>query len=140
LQRIVAHTSDHFLRETLEPLLMDLPNTDLEIAARPMRAPWSTPPSGRPRDPLGDARDTRTGHADLPPDDGRFAGDLPSLTRDLSATDMAELLVVLAQQATALRLVWEAHACGAITLPESLEQRIAHARNRVPRFLAPGLP
>lgn len=140
LQRIVAHTSDNFLRETLEPLLMELPNTELEIAARPARAPWSTPASVRTRDSLGEQREPRPVQADAPGAEGRFAGDLPALTRDLSAADLADLLVVLAQQSTAIRLVWEAHVRGAITLPATLAHRIAQTRERVPRFLGPVLP
>jgi hypothetical protein len=138
LLRVVACTSDHSLRATLEPLLMDVPITSYDVTARPERAPWTPPAPGWRTEPLGDSAPTRSLQADLPLDDAppRLAGDLPNLTRDLSGADLAELLIVLAQQATTLRLVWEAHVRGALTLPDSLERRVEHARHRVPRFLS----
>lgn len=138
LQRVVACTSDHSLRATLEPLLMDVPNTSYDVPVRSERTPWTPPASGWRTEPLGDTPAPRSLQADLPLDDARLGSDLPSLTRGLSGADMAELLVVLAQQATALKLVWEAHVRGALTLPESLERRVEQTRHRVPRFLAGG--
>jgi hypothetical protein len=135
LRRVVALTSDHTLRATIEPLLMDVPNTSHDVSVRTERTAWA-PPTGWRAEPLGDAP-APTLQTSLPLDDARLGGDLPNLTRDLSGADMAELLVVLAQQATALKLVWEAHVRGALTLPESLERRVEQARQRVPRFLAP---
>ena len=137
LRRVVACTSDHSLRATIEPLLMDVPNSSLDVTARPERTLWSTPASGWRAEPLGDAA-ARSQQADLPLGDvpPPLGGDLPNLTRDLSGADMAELLIVLAQQATALKLVWEAHVRGALTLPDSLERRVEQARHRVPRFLS----
>lgn len=136
LRRVVACTSDLAVRESLEPLLMDMPNTSFDVDAS-VRAPWTPPAPARRVEPLGDAPPVRERQGELPLDEPRLGGDLPGLTRDLSGADLAELLVVLAQQATTLKLVWEAHARGAITLPDSLEQRVAHVRHRVPRFLAP---
>ncbi len=136
LRRVVARTSDHSLRATIEPLLMDVPNTSFDVPVRAERTAWS-PPAGWRAEPLGDAPAAPAIQTNLPLDDARLGGDLPNLTRDLSGADMAELLVVLAQQATALKLVWEAHVRGALTLPDSLERRVEQARHRVPRFLAP---
>ena len=137
LRRVVASTSDHSLRATIEPLLMDVPNTSYDVPARAERASWTPPTPGWRPEPLGDAPPAYSLQTDLPLDDTRLGGELPNLTRDLSGADLAELLVVLAQQATALRLVWEAHVRGAVTLPDSLERRVDQARHRVPRFLAP---
>jgi hypothetical protein len=138
LRRVVASTLDRSVRDTLEPLLMDLPNTSLDVAARPVRAPRTPPAPDRRVEGLGDVAPAgRAVQGDLPLGEARLGGDLPGLTSELSGADLAELLMVLAQQATTLRLVWEAHARGAITLPESLEQRVEQVRNRVPRFLAP---
>jgi hypothetical protein len=137
LRRVVASSPDRTVRDTLEPLLMDLPNSSLDVGAHAVRAPWTTfAPAGR-AEPIGDVATAREVQGDLPLDEPRLGGDLPALTRDLSGADLAELLVVLAQQTTTLRLVWEAHARGAITLPETLEQRVEQVRHRVPRFLAP---
>ena len=136
LRRVVACTSDLAVRESLEPLLMDMPNTSFDVDAL-VRAPWTPPTPARRVEPLGDAPPVRERQGELPLDEPRLGGDLPGLTRDLSGADLAELLVVLAQQATTLKLVWEAHARGAITLPDSLEQRVEQVRHRVPRFLAP---
>lgn len=115
---------------------MDVPNTSYDVSVRRERTAWA-PPQGWRAEPLGDVPVSPSIQTDLPLDDARLGGDLPNLTRDLSGADMAELLVVLAQQATALKLVWEAHVRGAITLPESLERRVEQARHRVPRFLSP---
>jgi hypothetical protein len=137
LRRVAACTSDHSLRATLEPLLMDVPNTFFDVPARPERVSWAPAAPGWSSQTLGDVAEPRTMQADLPLDDARLGSDLPNLTRDLSGADLAELLVVLAQQATALKLVWEAHVRGALTLPDTLEHRVEQARHRVPRFLAP---
>jgi hypothetical protein len=137
LRRVVACTADFVVRDTLEPLLMDMPNTSFDVAARVERVPWSAPTPPRRSETLGDAAPVLERQGELPLDEPRLGGDLPGLTRDLSGADLAELLVVLAQQAAALKLVWEAHARGAVTLPQSLEQRVEQVRRRVPRFLAP---
>lgn len=136
LRRVVASTSDHSLRATLQPLLMDVPNTSYDVTARPERTRWTAPSAEWSPETLGDGLAPRSVQADLPLEDGRLGGDLPNLTRTLSGADMAELLVVLAQQATALKLVWEAHVRGALTLPDSLERRVEQTRHRVPRFLS----
>lgn len=137
LRRVVACTSSVLLRDTLTPLLMDLPNTSLDVAARASRTPWTSPAAHRGDDLLGDSlAPSRAVQADLPLDDARLGGELPELVRVLSGADMAELLVVLAQQSAALKLVWEAHMRGAITLPDRLEERVEHVRRRVPRFLS----
>jgi hypothetical protein len=135
LRRVVACTPDLAVRDTLEPLLMDMPNTSVDVAARSERVPWTPAAPAWRVEALGDAPPAHQG--ELPLDEPRLGGDLPGLTRELSGADLAELLVVLAQQATTLKLVWEAHARGAITLPESLERRVEQVRRRTPRFLAP---
>ena len=137
LRRVVPRTADLVVRDTLEPFRMDMPNTSFDVAARLERAPWSGPTPSRRLETLGDAPPVHERQGELPLDEPRLGGDLPGLTRDLSGADLAELLVVLAQQAAALKLVWEAHARGAITLPQSLEHRVEQVRRRVPRFLAP---
>ncbi len=138
LRRVVASTSNVLLRETLTPLLMDLPNTSLDVAARPTRTHRGSSDAQRGDKLLGDVLVPTSPaiQADLPLDDRRLGGDLPELARGLSGADMAELLVVLAQQSAALNLVWEAHMRGAITLPDSLEGRVENVRRSVPRFLA----
>lgn len=137
LRRVVACTSNVLLRETLTPLLMDLPNTSLDVTARPARTHRTSPDAQRGDERLGDALvPSPVVQADLPLDDRRLGGELPELARGLSGADMAELLVVLAQQSAALKLVWEAHTRGAITLPDSLEQRVESVRRRAPRFLS----
>ena len=137
LRRVVACTSNALLRETLIPLLMDLPNTSLDVAARPARTHWTSSDAQRGDKLLGDALvSTPAIQGDLPLNDRRLGGELPELARGLSGADSAELLVVLAQQSAALNLVWEAHMRGAITLPDSLEGRVESVRRSVPRFLS----
>lgn len=137
LRRVVACTSNVLLRETLTPLLMDLPNTSLDVAPRPARTHRTSSDAQRGARLLGEALVTSpVVQGDLPLDDKRLGGELPELARGLSGTDTAELLVVLAQQSAALKLVWEAHMRGAITLPDSLEERVESVRRSVPRFLA----
>lgn len=132
LRRIAACTTDVMLRDTLETLLPDMPNHSPADSAPAPRADWAA--DAWSSDALGEPA-PRAVQGDLPLDDERLGGDLPGLARGLSGADTAELLLVLAQQATALRLVWEAHARGAIELPESLMRRVDQARQRVPRFL-----
>jgi hypothetical protein len=60
---------------------------------------------------------------------------LEALTAGLSAEETAMALLALSEHAGALRLVWEAHARGAITLPPSVARRVAQARRAVPPFL-----
>ncbi|HUF29356.1 MAG TPA: hypothetical protein VMM77_01745, partial [Gemmatimonadaceae bacterium] len=139
--RVVASTSSLILRDTLTPLLMDLPNTSLDVAARHSRTPRTSPSAQHGDAPLGGSPAApRAVQVDMPLDDARLGGELPELARDLSGADMAELLVVLAQQSAALKLVWEAHMRGAITLPDGLEGRVEHVRRRVPRFLSATAP
>jgi hypothetical protein len=64
-----------------------------------------------------------------------FGGALDALTAGLSAGETAMALLALSEHAGALRLVWEAHARGAITLPPSVARRVAQARRAVPPFL-----
>jgi hypothetical protein len=135
LHRVAANTPDGAVRSTLEPLLMDVPNTSYDVATRRERASWTPAGAAHRGDMLGDG--PAACQAELPLDEPRPAGDLPGLTSELSGADLAELLIVLAQQSTTLKLVWEAHARGAITLPDTLAQRVEQARRRAPRFLAP---
>jgi hypothetical protein len=60
---------------------------------------------------------------------------LEVLTSGLSAEETAMALLALSEHAGALRLVWEAHARGAITLPPSVARRVVQARHAVPPFL-----
>jgi hypothetical protein len=66
-----------------------------------------------------------------------------SLTRLAEALLMspdggAQLLSALDQQRRALRLVWEAHARGAVQLPESIAATVERAYVAAPRFLSGG--
>lgn len=67
--------------------------------------------------------------------DGALGGALDGLTAGLSAGETAMALLALSEHAGALRLVWEAHARGAITLPPSVVRRVMQARRAVPPFL-----
>jgi hypothetical protein len=64
-----------------------------------------------------------------------LGGELESLVTGLSGCDTALALVSLSEHAAALRLVWEAHVRGAITLPPTLARRVMHARRSVPPYL-----
>ena len=50
----------------------------------------------------------------------------------------AQLLTAFDRQRRALRLVWEAHARGAVHLPESVAASVERARESEPRFLSAG--
>ena len=50
----------------------------------------------------------------------------------------AQLLTAFDRQRRALRLVWEAHARGAVRLPESVAATVERACQSEPRFLPPG--
>jgi len=52
-----------------------------------------------------------------------------------SANDGAQLLSAFDRQRRALRLVLEAHARGAVRLPESIARTVEHAASAGPRFL-----
>lgn len=51
----------------------------------------------------------------------------------------AQLLTAFDRQRRALRLVWEAHARGAVRLPESVAATVERACDTEPRFLPTGL-
>jgi hypothetical protein len=76
------------------------------------------------------------GPCDVPSATRSLGGQLDSLTAGLSAGETAMALLALSEHAGALRLVWEAHARGAITLPPSVARRVVHARRSVPSFLS----
>jgi hypothetical protein len=65
-----------------------------------------------------------------------MGGALDALTSHLSPEETAMTLLALTEHASALRLVWEAHARGAIALPPSVARRVAQARRAVPPFLS----
>jgi hypothetical protein len=66
-----------------------------------------------------------------------LGGELESLVTGLSGCDTALALVSLSEHAAALRLVWEAHVRGAITLPPTLARRVMHARRTGGRLSGP---
>jgi hypothetical protein len=79
--------------------------------------------------------ETEGGPCDVSPTRS-LGGALDSLTASLSAGETAMALLALSEHAGALRLVWEAHARGAITLPPSVAHRVVQARRAVPPFLS----
>lgn len=96
-----------------------------------------------PRELLLSTFDETEGPCDLsppsmtpPPPSDALGGELESLVSGLSGCDTALALVSLSEHAAALRLVWEAHARGAITLPPALARRVLHARRSVPPYLS----
>jgi hypothetical protein len=92
-------------------------------------------PSTPPREFLLSTFDeTEAGPCDVSPSRS-FGGALDALTAGLSAGETAMALLALSEHAGALRLVWEAHARGAITLPPSVARRVVQARRAVPTFL-----
>jgi hypothetical protein len=44
--------------------------------------------------------------------------------------------LALSEHATVLRLIWEAHARGAIALPPTLARRVVQARRSIPKYLS----
>jgi hypothetical protein len=78
---------------------------------------------------------TEGGPCDVTPTRG-LGGALDELTGGLSAGDTAMALLALSEHAGVLRLVWEAHVRGAITLPPTLARRVVQARRTVPPFLS----
>jgi hypothetical protein len=80
------------------------------------------------------------GPCDVPPATRSLGGQLDALTAGLSAGETAMALLALSEHAGALRLVWEAHARGTITLPPSVARRVVQARRAVPSFLGADVP
>ena len=66
---------------------------------------------------------------------------LNGLVQSLLSHDDAgtQLLTAYERQRRALRLVWEAHARGAVRLPESVAASVERACDSEPRFLSAGL-
>jgi hypothetical protein len=79
--------------------------------------------------------ETEAGPCDVAPSRS-LGGALDALTAELSAGESAMALLALSEHAGALRLVWEAHVRGAITLPPSVARRVVQARRTVPPFLS----
>jgi hypothetical protein len=67
-----------------------------------------------------------------------LGGDLTALVGGLSDSEAAGALLALSEHATVLRLVWEAHARGAIALPPGLARRVVQARRSMPGYLGVG--
>jgi hypothetical protein len=82
---------------------------------------------------LSSVHDT-DGPCDLP-SARAMGGELDDLTAGLTAAEAADALLALSEHASTLRLVWEAHARGAIVLPPALARRVVHARRTVPSYL-----
>jgi hypothetical protein len=80
--------------------------------------------------------ETEGGPCDVTPTRG-LGGALDELTGGMSAGDTAMALLALSEHAGVLRLVWEAHVRGAITLPSALARRVVQARRAVPPYLSP---
>jgi hypothetical protein len=121
-------------------------------AARRLRLQCATSPDSQLRSILGLLEDdpmpsiprelltstfeaTEGGPCDVAPSRS-LGGALDALTAGLSAGETAMALLALSEHAGALRLVWEAHARGAITLPPSVARRVVQARRAVPPFLS----
>jgi hypothetical protein len=67
--------------------------------------------------------------------DTDLGGELASLVGGLTDTEAAGALLALSEHASVLRLIWEAHARGAIALPPTLARRVVQARRSIPGFL-----
>jgi hypothetical protein len=65
-----------------------------------------------------------------------LGGDLTALAGGLSESESAGALLALSEHASVLRLVWEAHARGAIALPPTLARRVVQARRSIPKYLS----
>lgn len=65
-----------------------------------------------------------------------LGGALTELTSGLSEAESAGALLALSEHASVLRLIWEAHARGAIALPPTLARRVVQARRSIPKFLS----
>lgn len=65
-----------------------------------------------------------------------LGGALTDLTSGLSEAESAGALLALSEHATVLRLIWEAHARGAIALPPTLARRVVQARRSIPKYLS----
>jgi hypothetical protein len=87
-----------------------------------------------PRERLLSSVDDAEGPCDLP-SLRAMGGELDDLTAGLTAAESADALLALSEHASTLRLVWEAHARGAIVLPPALARRVVHARRTVPSYL-----
>jgi hypothetical protein len=61
--------------------------------------------------------------------------ELSELIATLTKSELVSLLTALAAQASALRMVHEASACGAIALPQALAQHVGQALATMPEFL-----
>jgi len=116
LRLFCASSSDHQVRSILSDILGD----------------DSMPFDPRERLPAS-LHDTE-GPCDLSPLRA-MGGDLDDLTAGLTAAESADALLALSEHASTLRLVWEAHARGAIVLPPALARRVVHARRTVPSYL-----
>jgi hypothetical protein len=65
-----------------------------------------------------------------------LGGELTALAGGLSESESAGALLALSEHASVLRLVWEAHARGAIALPPTLARRVVQARRSIPKYLS----
>ncbi|HZS57813.1 MAG TPA: hypothetical protein VFA43_00995 [Gemmatimonadaceae bacterium] len=65
-----------------------------------------------------------------------LGGDITSLAGGLTDSESAGALLALSEHATVLRLIWEAHARGAIALPPTLARRVVQARRSIPKYLS----
>jgi hypothetical protein len=65
-----------------------------------------------------------------------LGGALTELTNGLSESESAGALLALSEHASVLRLIWEAHARGAIVLPPTLARRVVQARRSIPKYLS----
>lgn len=72
----------------------------------------------------------------LTPSAGGLGGDITSLAGGLTDSESAGALLALSEHATVLRLIWEAHARGAIALPPTLARRVVQARRSIPKYLS----
>lgn len=78
------------------------------------------------------------GPCDLAPPShcNELGGSLSALATGLSHAESAGALLALSEHASVLRLIWEAHARGAIALPPTLASRVVQARRSMPTFLS----
>jgi hypothetical protein len=77
-----------------------------------------------------------SGSPELDADTRALGGALTELTSGLSESESAGALLALSEHASVLRLIWEAHARGAIALPPTLARRVVQARRSIPKFLS----
>jgi hypothetical protein len=73
---------------------------------------------------------------ELDADTRALGGALTELTSGLSESESAGVLLALSEHASVLRLIWEAHARGAIALPPTLARRVVQARRSIPKYLS----